>query len=407
MVQRVSIIVPVFNTEPYLRRCLDSILSQTLRTIEIICVDDGSSDRSYELLQEYARTDLRIQVLHKDNGGLVSARKVGVAAAHGEYIGFVDSDDWIESQMFERLYAEAKRHDADCVSSGYIQEGNYVSVAYDSIKAGVYTGKEMDALRSKMILDFEHRDKGVGGSLCTKLIRGSILKRVMPKIPVEITLSEDKATSISVLLECDTAVIMHEAYYHYIMRPSSMTQMANTQYLIKVNVFFQYLTSLYAHPRFTDVMRSQAELYVTQLLIKGINSRIGFSIENLLWIDPYWLKEIPAGAKVALYGAGALGAKYYQQIKSFGKHDFIAVVDFNYMKMQDYPFTVLAPEMLSNIDYDYLVITIKDKVKAMEVRTRLVECGVEDSKMRWFCQDEIFWRFAEADGLLDNRRCEA
>lgn len=396
----ISIIVPVYNTALYLRKCLESILSQNLHEIEIICVDDGSTDCSYEILQEYAMKDSHLQILHKENGGLVSARKAGVAIASGEYIGFVDSDDWVEPEMFERLYEAAKSNDADCVSSGYIQEGNYISFAYDSVDAGLYRDEKIHDLCDRMILDLPHRDKGVGGSLCTKLIRSGILKKVLPRIPSDVTLSEDKVTSISVLLECKSVVILHEAYYHYILHSSSMTQSANTNYLLRVNYVYQYLSTLYSHPAFTTAMRRQAELYITQLLIKGINSRLGFSIKNLLWIDPYWLKEVPAGAKVALYGGGALGEKYHQQLKTFGKHDFVALVDYDYARLHNNSVHILAPDALCNMEYEYLVITIKDQKKAQSIKQKLVEDGVEESKIRWFPQDEIFWRFAEAEGLL-------
>ena len=88
-----SVIIPVYNTEKYLPRCLDSVINQTLREIEILCVDDGSTDSSPSVLQDYARRDPRIRVIRKENGGLVSARKAGIQEAKGTYIGYVDSDD--------------------------------------------------------------------------------------------------------------------------------------------------------------------------------------------------------------------------------------------------------------------------------------------------------------------------
>lgn len=112
---KVSIIIPVYNVEKYLKQCLDSVVNQTLTEIEVICVDDGSTDNSLQILGEYAENDDRIKVISKKNGGISSARNKGMEYATGEYIGFVDSDDWIELNMYEKLYENAKFHDSDMV----------------------------------------------------------------------------------------------------------------------------------------------------------------------------------------------------------------------------------------------------------------------------------------------------
>lgn len=96
---KISIIVPVYNVEKYLRKCIDSILNQTFKDFELILIDDGSTDESGKICDEYNLKDNRIKVIHKENGGLSSARNAGLDIAQGEYIGFVDSDDWIESDQ--------------------------------------------------------------------------------------------------------------------------------------------------------------------------------------------------------------------------------------------------------------------------------------------------------------------
>ena len=103
---KVSVIVPVYNCEKYLKKCLDSLVNQTLKDIEIICVNDGSTDNSGRILEEY--TDSRIKIITKENGGLSSARNAGIAVAKGEYLGFVDSDDWVDLDFYEKLYNTAK-----------------------------------------------------------------------------------------------------------------------------------------------------------------------------------------------------------------------------------------------------------------------------------------------------------
>ena len=115
----ISIIVPVYNVERYLARCIDSILAQTYTNFELILVDDGSSDHCGILCDEYARKDIRVKVLHKENGGVSSARNAGLDIAQGDYIGFVDSDDWIEKDMYQILIKLSKQYDADVVECGF------------------------------------------------------------------------------------------------------------------------------------------------------------------------------------------------------------------------------------------------------------------------------------------------
>ncbi len=116
---KVSVIVPVYNVEKYLPECLDSLINQTLRDIEIICVDDGSKDNSLQILNEYARKDNRIKVIHKENGGLSSARNAGIEIAIGKYLAFVDSDDFVDTNTYERTYDEVEKNNADILCFGW------------------------------------------------------------------------------------------------------------------------------------------------------------------------------------------------------------------------------------------------------------------------------------------------
>ena len=120
----ISVIVPVYNVEYYLKQCLDSIVNQTYRNLEIILVDDGSTDSSGDICDEYAQIDARIKVIHKENGGLSSARNAGldVCTSGGELIAFVDSDDWLELDMFEVLYTNHK------VIFDYLFKSSYMPV---------------------------------------------------------------------------------------------------------------------------------------------------------------------------------------------------------------------------------------------------------------------------------------
>ena len=132
-IPKISIIVPVYKVEKYLSRCIKSILRQTFTDFELILVDDGSPDKCPQMCDDWGKKDKRIRVIHKENGGLSSARNAGLRAARGEYIGFVDSDDWIACDMYEILYQLAKKYRAD-ITCGGIERTNAGSVRKKNVR---------------------------------------------------------------------------------------------------------------------------------------------------------------------------------------------------------------------------------------------------------------------------------
>lgn len=395
---KVSIIIPVYNVERFLRKCLESVKNQTLHEIEIICVDDGSTDESFAIIKEYMEADHRFKVIQKENGGLVSARKAGVRLAMGQYTGYVDSDDWIDPDMYHVLYDIAKKNQADLVSSGYYFEGNYITEHYDGVQEGLYKEEDMEYLRENAIYNLEIEDVGLRGSLCCKLFRTDLLKKVQEGISDRLSFSEDKMCVLSYILQCSRAYVLKRAFYHYIIHPASMVHRAAPDYLSKVNAVYQHLVRLYDHPYFTISMRLQAELYITELLYKGINSRLGFENRNLFWLDPYYQEDIPAGTKIVLYGGGDLGDAYRRQILARKDLELVGCVDFAYQNIKQADFVVHNPDQLMKWEYDLLLITVKNCEKASDIKKSLKKMGVADKKIRWYEQKEIFWKYAKRNG---------
>ena len=383
---RVSVIIPVYNSKETLKRCVDSVLAQTLSDVEIILVDDGSTDGSGRMCDDLAGDFHSVKVVHKENGGLVSARKAGLAVACGEYVGYVDSDDWILPEMYEKLYQFASEYDVDMVSSGYVYEGGYTSYETDTVEEGEYSGAKKKELLEKCIFNMDEQDLGIRGSLCCKLFRRSILNDVQMRIPESISYSEDKLCVLTFMLYCRSVYITKECYYHYVMNTASMTVKPNQDYLSKINEVYGYLCSLYDHPDFTDNMRMQAELYVTQLLIKGINSRMGFSVKNLMWIDSDWMYKVPEGSRILLCGSGALRDTYARQVENSDRLTLAGAIDDT--------------ADAAGFEYDYVVITYKYVPKVQEVKKALVAAGVTEEKILWFEQKEIFWKYAKDAGLV-------
>lgn len=395
---KVSVVIPIYNTAEYLPQCLESVMNQTLKEIEIICVDDGSTDDSPRILEEYALKDGRIKIIHKANGGLVAARKTGVLAARGRYAAFVDSDDWIEPDMYERLFQIAEEYKADMVTCGFFLEGNYTTMHMDTVSQGLYNGQSLFELRDKAIYNLDECSSGLKASLCYKLFKKELIQDAQCKIPDEITMAEDKMCLLTALLGCSSVYVYHKPFYHYRIRANSMVNTGSEEYLLKVYAVYKYLKSLYQDALFTKNMRRQSEVYITELLYKGINTLLGFENKNLLWIDPYWLDKIPVNAKIVLYGAGELGKKYRKQLYSRKDLQYITCIDFSYERLNSEEFVVESPDVINDHEYDYVVITIKNPQKAQGIRSDLQKLGIEDAKLLWFDQTEFFWRFVRADG---------
>ena len=213
----ISVIVPVYNVEAWLPRCVDSILSQTYENLEILLVDDGSTDDSGLICEEYAKKDTRIRVIHKENGGLSSARNSGLDAASGEYIGFVDSDDWIEPRMYQRLGEAITGTDSDIASCGarrvWADERPDQDLCGGS-RDGILDGD--DAMKALITTD------GLVQTVWNKLYRSDIAKAV--SFPVG-QLYEDEFWSWRVFALAKRVVTVEGSYYNYLQRDSGIMGM--------------------------------------------------------------------------------------------------------------------------------------------------------------------------------------
>lgn len=209
----ISVIVPVYNVERYLEKCVNSIVNQTYKNLEIILVNDGATDSSGDLCDKLAMIDNRIKVYHKENGGLSDARNYGVERATGEYVGFVDSDDYIDAEMYEKLYEAIKKENVD--------------VAECSLKV-IYPGKiELftDEKYYKVLGKTEYLEeyltiKKIFGSVWTKLIKSDVAKKlVFPKGK----LYEDTYYAYDLINIANTFVLIDSPSYNYLMRENSIT----------------------------------------------------------------------------------------------------------------------------------------------------------------------------------------
>lgn len=200
--EKVSIIVPVYNNVASIRQCLDSILNQTYPNIEIIIIDDGSNDGSEKICDEYARQYEKVKVVHKNNGGVSSARNLGLENATGSYIGFVDSDDYIENIMYQKLIEEIK--DADLVMCSYYSG--------DIIVEGTRLKHKMDraGTMTSIIVDDQYK-----GYLWNKLFKKSIIDHSQLRFNSSIHLGEDLLFCVQYIDKIEMAIAIPDPLYHY------------------------------------------------------------------------------------------------------------------------------------------------------------------------------------------------
>lgn len=243
---KVSVVVPVYNVEAYLRRCVDSILAQTMKGMEIILVDDGSTDGSGAICDEYGNEYEQIRVHHKANGGLTSAWKVGVNLASGKYVGFVDSDDWIDPDMYERMLELALREDADVTVCGLIFDFEDARIPkreeISNFGKEVYDRKELEALFPTLINDGCFFGRTLQPARVTKLFRRELILQNMKYCEERVSLGEDMQITFPVLLDAQKLCVVRNFYpYHYWINNKSITGKYDSGYMEKVKLLVKRL----------------------------------------------------------------------------------------------------------------------------------------------------------------------
>lgn len=212
---KVSVIVPVYNVEKYLERCLDTLTNQTLKEIEIICVNDGSTDNSAKILEDFALKDNRIKIINQPNGGLSVARNTGMDVAIGEYIGFVDSDDWVDLDFYEKLYNSAKNNDCDIAVADFLRKHpNKDKRRLNINQEKVYTTPE-----DKYMVCRTYRE----GCVWNKIYRKSLLDKINLKF-VPKMYYEDRDFTARSLFYSEKLVTVPNTYYNYFVNPVSIVQ---------------------------------------------------------------------------------------------------------------------------------------------------------------------------------------
>ena len=236
-----SVIVPVYNVQNYLRKCVDSLINQTYENLEIILVDDGSADESGKICDSYEELDRRVHVVHKENGGLADARNVGLDYAHGEWISFVDADDYIDELTYQDCIAILNKSGADACYFGYVRVNVNGAIREGACEypEGVLYRKDMEKEILPKTFGKLHTDKYEIGSACRGVYRRSIIEENNIRfISERELLSEDYLFTTDFCMHVDALVFIRHCYYFYRYNAASLTHTFRRDRIEKTEKFF-------------------------------------------------------------------------------------------------------------------------------------------------------------------------
>lgn len=311
----VSITVPIYKAEKYLRRCIESLTSQTLTNIEIILVDDGSPDRSGEICDEYAQKDSRIKVIHKENGGSASARQAGLEISTGVFYTVCDADDWVELDMYEELYNKSKESDADIVISEYYS--NYPNGIQKQSSPYVFTTQE------QYIEDLMLRKTSV--STCNKIFKLSYLHKFNINYEQGINLGEDSIFIFKILLHPIKIATINKAFYHYqrVMHSESYTNKISLKTLSDAEYVHNWKMDNYCNDRYKRAhLHSMINLAFIALRTETINKQRYKEIISQLLITDLIKYRVITIKSVFIASTKILGLKFGKLLLRFGYGKF-------------------------------------------------------------------------------------
>lgn len=377
----ISVIVPIYNVLPYLERCIESIIKQTYRNLEIILVDDGSTDGSSEICDQFQQQDVRIKVIHKANGGLVSARKTGIAEAHGKYAAYVDGDDWIERDMYRQLVKQIEENDADIVTSGvYRDYPNDIVEEFDHLQEGVY-GPEL--IRAEILPIFMYTGKfyeaGINIHIYNKLFERELLLKHQLRVEDTIRVGEDAALVYPYILDANKIVVVHKCFYHYCIRQNSIMasgyrdEFKGYQEIYKI-IKAQMWEEKHIKCRKNLVMQlNYFMLYV--FLLK--EPQLVICVDNGS-LRPF--HNVRVKDRVVLYGGGKFGSTLYRFIEEQKLCEIILWVD----KVEDIARGIECVSRLNDIakeSYDKIILAVLVNSVAEKIQKELIEMKIKKDKI--------------------------
>ncbi|MCI8418499.1 MAG: glycosyltransferase family 2 protein [Lachnospiraceae bacterium] len=365
---KISVIVPVYNVEKYIKKCLDSILSQTYKSLEIIVVDDGSTDDSGKICDEYALIDSRIQIIHKENEGIVSARKAGIQRATGEYTTNIDSDDWIESNAYESMVKGLEEHSPDMMIMGYKKEyEGFMEECWGGMEEGLYQSEDFWGAFNNIVSKNAFFCQPVDMSLWNKMIRTELWKKYQLACPDYLKKNVDDAVIYPCLLNMKSIYVEKGFYYHYCVRKNSILWK-------KQNQDYSYFLNLAEHLILSLKDSSVNNERNRQFLLYKIFYHMILDVPEKL-LGPKGCAIYPnmtPDVNIIIYGKGVFAARLEKQIKGMKYCNIIDNVDRT---------DIERIRSIEEKEFDYIVIAIFNATIVADAIKRIEKIGVSRKKI--------------------------
>ncbi len=387
MKPQIGVIVPIYNVREYLIKCIDSIVNQTYRNLEIILVDDGSDDGSSEICDEYAKADERVKAIHQINKGVSAARFNGLCNTNCEYITFVDADDWIDIHTYERVSTYIEKG-YDVVSFGIIRYWSEDEIHFNShhYLEGFYNRERLEKeVFPTIIWDTEKHRCGMDAALWNKVIRRSYIEQIMGDFSkLGIHYGEDVATIYYALLQAKSLVLINDYLYYHRQRVNG-----EIAPYIKDKDYVKKLFQLYC---FMKNRLGNDPLIIKQLeyfFLHGMEVRLWLygdrrsisRVEMNDFVFPF--EMIDKGKRIILYGAGKVGKTYHKQVLKTGYCDIVYWIDKAFMDGINESEISSVKYMDRNTVYDYVVVAIAQRRIYEEIKKDLISNGVEPELIIW------------------------
>lgn len=377
-----SVVVPVYNSEMTIEKCMRSIMGQTYRDLEIIAIIDGCEDQSHHICKKLAHTDERVNVFQNEHLGVTAARKAGANMASGEYIAFVDSDDWIEERYFEKLMEDIDGLDV-VIAEHYIIEQNkqHTTVADQHLERGIYSGDKIERVVEKMLTT-----NGIACCLWNKVLRASLVQSAINNVSDGICLFEDMAILLQVLLAADKVKIFDMAGYHCCVNKNSLIHSTHKDYLLNLHLLFCLIEEVLEKCTYKEKLMQGFYRFMRHLLFQACYY-LGIELEDMevRFQDvyfPYFGRL--ENARIVLYGVGYVGISYYFHITNDKEAEIVAWVDREPKKCRGRGcFDVQPPDVINKVKYDYIILAVWEEKDAEAIKAELVKSGVSEDIILW------------------------